>query len=441
MTNNLVNQLNDVLTAGQKHSTGRGARIREWRTNISGEMVLSAGIKNNIPGSIYTPPSLKSIQRGNVYIVWNDGKCSYGTVESIFQNKGFDWEKQLDYWRMAAFEDIYIAGVPQPQPIPEVKVENRSIRELIDDDHEPVFARLQEILDRCPAGVHLNANIMCSAGMNYVQSSTGLSVAYPDTAYALSWSLDSIVGNGFAQRRPVTEKEIAGLWGDSIRMNEAFQSRGNPVGVETAVIFTPSVTGQFLAQYIMANFNGESVLEGQSRFSREQFRAGEQVFSSGLELEINPLLPERWGSYPLTSEGIPACRTPLIQNGALNSPFLTVKNAQRWGTEPTALPAGGAGLILKHRRTGTWQDVLKKIDDGVIVHSILGLHTQNPVTGEYSLSAPCSLRVIRGEITGKVDIKISGSFWEILKSEETETASSDLYNYPYLITKTGAEAL
>jgi PmbA protein len=100
---------------------------------------------------------------------------------------------------------------------------------------------------------------------------------------------------------------------------------------------------------------------------------------------------------------------------------------------------GGSVLVLKHQNKGGWEDVIKNIADGVIVHSVLGIHTQNPVTGQYSLAAPHSLRIVNGEITGKVDIKISGDFWEILRSEETETALSDMYNYPYLISRSKAE--
>lgn len=439
MASDLVGKLFDVLSKAQKSSTGQSVRIRDWRTTVSRDMILSAGIRNNISGSIYAPPSLKSLQRGDIYIIWNDGKCSHGTVESNFLNKGFDWDRQLDYWRMAAFEDMYIADIPLPQTVPEVKVDNHAVRELVYDDNEPVFESLRLMLDKCSDGIDLNANIMCSSGINYIQSSTGLAVEYPDTRYVASWSLDSVIGNGFAQRRPISEKEMEGLWEDSLAMNKSLQRQGAIVGANTEVVFTPSVLGQFLAQYILNNFNGESVLEGQSRFSREQFENRTRLFSKNLQLEINPLLPEKWGSYPLTTEGVSACVTTLINEGALFSPYLNVKNAKRWGTKPTALPAGGSGIVLKHQKTEEWADVLKDIADGVIVHSVLGIHTQNPVTGQYTLAAPHSLRVINGKITGKADIKISGDFWGILKSEDTKTAYSDLYNNPYLISRSKAE--
>ncbi|MFA6808281.1 MAG: metallopeptidase TldD-related protein, partial [Eubacteriales bacterium] len=77
----------------------------------------------------------------------------------------------------------------------------------------------------------------------------------------------------------------------------------------------------------------------------------------------------------------------------------------------------------------------------ILIHSVLGLHTQNPVTGDYSLSAPSSLRIINGKIVGKTDVKINGNFWNDLRSSQTLIAYSKLHSHPYLKTETKVENL
>ena len=50
---------------------------------------------------------------------------------------------------------------------------------------------------------------------------------------------------------------------------------------------------------------------------------------------------------------------------------------------------------------------------------VLGVHTQDPVSGDFSLSAPQSLRVDDGTIQGRVRATISGNLFEILRREDT----------------------
>ena len=51
----------------------------------------------------------------------------------------------------------------------------------------------------------------------------------------------------------------------------------------------------------------------------------------------------------------------------------------------------------------------------LFVLNVLGVHTQDPVSGDFSLSAPQSLRVQGGEARGRVRATISGNLFRIIR--------------------------
>jgi PmbA protein len=196
-----------------------------------------------------------------------------------------------------------------------------------------------------------------------------------------------------------------------------------------------------LGQFILPNFSGDRVIERQGAFPKESFLEHKLVFHPHLSLLLDPLRPLELGSYLVTPEGVPADRTVLVRDGKLQTPFLRVKDSVRWGAKPTALPQGTAGLYLQHKAEVPWIKALQGVEDGVLVLSVLGLHTQEAVSGSYSLSGPHSLRILKGQIVGKTDVKLTGNFFADLAAPTTMTAQSELDTYPYLMIRTGVQTL
>jgi PmbA protein len=65
------------------------------------------------------------------------------------------------------------------------------------------------------------------------------------------------------------------------------------------------------------------------------------------------------------------------------------------------------------------EEVIQELDDGLIIYSLLGLHTQDYSSGKFSLKADQCLLVKNGEIRGKVEALIVGNFLEGLKADDS----------------------
>ena len=437
----LVAQLEELLYQSQQAPKQEALRLSAWRILVHESEAVSLGIKDNSPGSVYTPPSYRQGESGEVFLVWADGKCSQAMVQLSSFNDPEHWYEELKQWRQASYEDPDAAHIPSPEPLPLVAVEDRAIQKIIAGADDILFDQVKCWLSDKPSRAKMQGSIQAAWGYRHIRTSTGLAVTYQQSQFMAWFSFDSLIGGGFAKRRLIRPEEQRDLWSLTVNRYESMQKEAPPVGPQSQVIFAPSMTEEMLGQFILPNFSGDRVIEGQGAFSKENFLDQKLVFDSRFSLSIDPLRPLELGSYLVTAEGVPAERTQLVCDGQLQTPFLRIKDAVRWGAKPTALPQGTAGLYLKHQAEIPWAEALQGVEDGVLVLSVLGLHTQDSVSGSYSLSAPHSLRILKGQIVGRTDVKLTGNFMADLLASTTKTAHVDLNTYPYLLVTTGVQTL
>ncbi len=430
----LVAQLEEFLHQSKANPTSTELAIRDWRIVIQEAQQISLGIKENSPGTVYTPPSYRQGEKGDLYIIWEDGRLTQAQVQAPSSEKGKEyWQEQLIEWRQGSYEDPQGADIPEPEALPLVAVEDREIAKILQGEDQLFFDQLARLLEDTPEGVNLNAGVQGSWGYRHVRNSRGLAISYQQSQYGISFAFDSLVGAGFAKRRLIKPEEWDYLWGRTCSYFEALQKEESEVSRDTVVVLTPSVTGDFMRQFLYPNLIGQSILEGRSAFKQEEFRARRKVFHENISLVVYPLCTFESSSYLVSGEGVPARRTILVEKGSLKSPILRMKDAKGWGEAPTGIPSGASGMYLQGAQERPWEEVLKEIEDGVLILSVLGMHTQNSASGDYSLSAPQSLRIRHGKILGKRDVKIQGNFFRDLASEKTLFGKGQIEKKPYLV--------
>ena len=167
---------------------------------------------------------------------------------------------------------------------------------------------------------------------------------------------------------------------------------------------------------VLHNLDGSSVAHGDGFFKQDDFESGRAVLRDDLSLVLDPLLPWRSGSYRFTVEGVPAERCTLIENGALQTPVLDLKYANRLGLAPTAIPYGRDTLQLAAGSSLPEREAYALAAGGALVLSVLGVHTQDPASGDFSLSAPQVLKLGDDGPEGRIRGTISGNVFEVLRS-------------------------
>ncbi len=180
-----------------------------------------------------------------------------------------------------------------------------------------------------------------------------------------------------------------------------------PPSRRLTIVLDPFVTAQFLG-VISSTVDGESVVKGRSLF---RDRIGEQVAADIVTLVDDPTNPQAYTATELDGEGLAARHNVLIDGGTLRQFVHSSYSARRAGTTSTgnAIRGGyagtpGVGCLALHLQPGTrtQAELIADIDDGLLVQSVVGLHSGvNPVSGDFSTGASGML-IANGEVAAPV---------------------------------------
>ena len=193
-----------------------------------------------------------------------------------------------------------------------------------------------------------------------------------------------------------------------------------PSGSYSAILTARVMTD--VLSVLSAAFSGDNVVRGNSFLSSER---GNQVFSKILSISDDPRASKRVGSRLWDAEGTPTARLALVTEGRVEAFAHHKKSAHLMKTVSTghalrgsvgSAPAVGFHNLSIEPGKKDFVDLLRDLGSGLVIRTISGVHTANPVTGEFSLGASGTW-VERGEeqrpVTGVV---ISGNLRRLFNS-------------------------
>lgn len=160
-------------------------------------------------------------------------------------------------------------------------------------------------------------------------------------------------------------------------------------------------------------------------------KMGKQVAHRRFGLLDDPTLPRSLGSSPFDDEGTPSRATRPIRNGVLREFFRDASTAAEFGGKPTGSAlrvhpfdgrsyksppsAGGRNLRLVSPSRST-QKLISSIDDGLLVHDLMGVHTANGVSGDFSVTSSLLFRIRKGAVEGPVaPVSVAGNMHAALR--------------------------
>lgn len=407
----------------------RLGEARGWRLVANSVHSVDVGMDDNKLCGHYRPPRMTGEVTGSVFIIWEDGAVSRGRIDSNTLGR---LPRDIKLWRSLAYRDDDAAHIAALMPPTQVELFDPRVADVVTGDSSPVFDGMSQIAAAAReggAGV-VDSALGCSAVETVIATSSGLWVKYPETNVWCSWSIDKTMSGIRLGRDRETLAGLAHAVSVTGRLAMASRVRLKVDARDMRVVLTPRVVDSFISHYILHNIAGENVAEGRSRYSLDQFREGARVFRSDVSLMIDTAIPMGPGSYLCTSEGIESGRAALVEGGQLVSPILNTKYARRCQMAPTPIPAGGmppgyAGLTLRAGNMDSWTDLLSGSDDVILVDSVLGMHTQDPTAGNFSLAVPDGIVVRDGQFAGAAKVVISGNFMSAMNEADTRFALSN----------------
>lgn len=194
--------------------------------------------------------------------------------------------------------------------------------------------------------------------------------------------------------REAARRAVGGLGGRPI-----------PTGVRP-IVFENRVVASLLG-IMSPSFVGESVQRNRSLLAGKM---GQAIMSPLINLYDDGLDVRGAAAFPFDGEGTPQQQTPLVIDGELKNFLYDLESGARDNRGSTGnanrsgfrAPPGPSTTNLRlDPGSGTMEELCSEIGSGFLVTDLLGLHTANPISGEFSLGAS-GFEIVNGEIGGPV---------------------------------------
>lgn len=186
-----------------------------------------------------------------------------------------------------------------------------------------------------------------------------------------------------------------------------------------SLLLTPEVTSDLLEiigeLFLFSNIHkGHSLLKGME---------GQRIGSPLMTLIDDGRVPGALGSSLFDGEGVPTQRVCLLEKGCVSHFLFDLRHARIRGCESTGSAVRGVGtlpdvgtsnlFLLPGETPGA--DLFRKTEGGIFVTELLGLHTVDPVTGEFSLGLK-GARIRGGETAEPIaGATVAGRLLELLE--------------------------
>lgn len=316
------------------------------------------------------------------------------------------------------------------------KIEDLAVDESIDFLNNMIETSKNKKCDITSAGFYAGASKIAIVNSNGVaisdketDFSAGVSVNAGETDN-LSTAYDSISSRKFDLDGEKLAEEVCNLALNSL----------NGSNIETNdynVILDYHAAIGLLSTFTQA-FSSENV---QRQRSILKDKIGKEIVSSNLSIINDSTLEGGLGSQKCDDEGVISKKTTLVEKGVLKSFLYDIYTANKADTQSTSngyrssysnTPKVSPSNLIYNFNEETKID---EINNGILVSSVLGAHTANPISGDFSVEANNAFKIENGEI--KTPIKkamASGNIFELLKSVEKVESPTKQYG-PYIIPK------
>jgi PmbA protein len=155
-------------------------------------------------------------------------------------------------------------------------------------------------------------------------------------------------------------------------------------------------------------------------------KIGAKVASEAVTIYDDGLFQGGLRTGVFDGEGAPRQKTLLVEKGVLRNFLYDNYAAKKEGKESTG-NASRAGYLSTpnieatnfHILPGnkTADQLMKELDDGLIIYYLQGAHSSNPVSGEFSVVATPAWKIKKGEIMhSSRGVMLAGNIFEVLKN-------------------------
>jgi PmbA protein len=272
--------------------------------------------------------------------------------------------------------------------------------------------------------VPTSGHFVCGDSTKFILNSNGVEIKEEDTV--VQASMDVITKDtpfSTASEFDMSRKLDVDFYKIGEEASSLALRSQNGISTQTrdcSVLLEPMAIADILENTLITSVDADNVQKGRSSLIG---KIGTSIAAEGLSIIDDGTFAGGIGTSSCDEEGTPSKITPIIKDGTLSSFIYDSYTAGKEKRESTGNAVRGSytstpsigirNLIIEHPSF----DIIEQTQDGVIVNSVIGAHTANPISGDFSVEARNSFEIKDGQITSPIkSMMISGNIFELLKS-------------------------
>ena len=338
-------------------------------------------------------------------------------------------------------DDEFI-NIPSSSRYTEVEIFDEKVKYLSEENIIQQALLLEESAMQYDSRIQKVRKAEVSAGSSrtYLMNSEGVNVDYESsycsayiTALAEGMHGDNQMGWDYAGSRRLSDIDFQSTGKRaSQRALELLDSR-KISAVKVPVILSPAVAVEFL-EILSSSLSAEAVQKQRSFLAGKK---GEQIVSPLINIIDDGTTPWGTGTRPVDDEGVAVTQKTVIAEGVLTGYIHNSYTAKKAGLQSTgnasrsstkSLPGiSVSNFFLKGSNGTVNNDLVKGLSRGIKIVSAMGVHTANPISGDFSIGIS-GLWIEKGEAVYPVkEAVISGNILEMFKKVEAVGQDVEFY--------------
>ena len=271
------------------------------------------------------------------------------------------------------------------------------------------------------------------------ENSFGVSFSYRGTAYSIVTSLlaqspsgDRNISWGYRAARYLKDLNLSSLADELVKKvtetldPKPFESKNLPV------IFHREAFASLLETFAPI-FSGENALKGKTPLKG---REGEAIAPPFVSIFDDGTLKGGLATHPYDDEGFPQRKTPLVEGGIFKGFYHSLYSARKLGKEPTgngfrssftSPPRAQISNLYIAGEGVDFEELLKGKEEAILVYDLMGLHTADPISGDFSLGANGVYYRKGKKVQALRGITVAGNFLKLLSDIEALGNEPEFY--------------
>jgi PmbA protein len=268
-----------------------------------------------------------------------------------------------------------------------------------------------------------------------VLNTRGVSAAYQGTSASFSLACVAVdkgetqIGYGFQAARYAGDLKIDWVINHTIESTLALLGGKQVPSGKYDLVLDPLIAAEMI-ELIAHAVRADQVQKGKSFLAN---RVGQAIGAKCLTFIDNGRLKRGLGSSPFDAEGVPTQTTTVVREGVLQGFLFDHYTARRGDRASTGNAGRGSYKGVPEPDTTNFylepgakspEAIIKEIRSGLYIRNVMGLHTVDTISGDFSLGI-MGERIENGERThGVRGVTIAGNLLDLMG--HAQAAGSDL---------------